>query len=480
MNIRATTDVEPSDPETKPLRIGVLCDAGRLAAWQLKCLAEVEQLPFARVVLLIRNNSVDPRENSTWRRLHRKLASGLFLWRVYERLVLNRRSAALTPAVLPQSLRQVPTIDVEPVRVGKFRQAFDDDALSAVRKHDVDVLLRFGFGILTGDILDVPTFGIWSFHHGDPMHFRGAPPGFWEIHNGAAVTGVILQRLTETLDGGVILHAGWFKTNAAWYAKSLDRILFGATHFVARALTELWRNPEKLMDREPIQCSGPIYRYPKTKAMLTFFARTTAAKIDNQWKTFFRHQQWSVGLLNRRIEALFEELSGASRRAEDIQWLPERPNSFLADPFPVRISGETQIIAEEFDWKSGRGRISTVPFIAEDAAPRAAIESRHHLSYPYVFEYGQKKYCVPECAESRVVALYRFVENEGIWIEEKQLISGFPALDPTIFSHNGLWWLFCTSAVTGENEFLYVWFSEDPTGVWTPHQLNPVKVDVRA
>ena len=46
-----------------------------------------------------------------------------------------------------------------------------------------------------------------------PSDSAAPPPGFWEIHNGDPVTGVILQRLTETLDGGVVLHAGWFKTN---------------------------------------------------------------------------------------------------------------------------------------------------------------------------------------------------------------------------------------------------------------------------
>lgn len=468
-------------PAARPLRIGVLCDAGPLTAWQRDCLAHVERLPFARIVLVVRNSLTKDRQPSSWRSVRQKLASGLLLWRIYERAVVDRRSRARRAVPNPSFLQDVPSIDVEPIRVGKFRQAFGRESLEAVRKHEVDVLLRFGFGILSGDILDIPTFGVWSFHHGDPKQFRGVPAGFWELHDGSAVTGVILQRLTETLDGGVVLHAGWFKTNTAWYSKSLDHILFGAAHFVARALGELRQDPDKLMNREPLQNFGPIYRHPRTRAMLRFFVKTAAAIIRNQYRAFFVHQQWSVGLLDRGSEAIFENLSGKARRIEGVKWLQETRKRFLADPFIVDGSGETLIIAEEFDWKTGRGRISTVPFTASgDCAPECAIQSSHHLSYPYIFGYRGQTYCAPECAESNGVPLYRLIEDEGRWIKHKQLLSGFPAVDPTIFQHEGHWWLFCTDGQAGPNESLHAWYADDPTGEWVPHQLNPLKVDIRS
>ena len=67
-----------------------------------------------------------------------------------------------------------------------------------------DVLVRFGFGIVKGPMLDLPTHGVWGFHHGDEEKFRGGPPGFWEIMHDDPVTGAVLQRLTEKLDAGRI------------------------------------------------------------------------------------------------------------------------------------------------------------------------------------------------------------------------------------------------------------------------------------
>lgn len=69
----------------------------------------------------------------------------------------------------------------------------------------VDVVFRFGFGILKGDILTAPDHGVLSFHHGDIRTYRGAPTHVWEFLNDEPTSGVTLQQLTETLDGGRIV-----------------------------------------------------------------------------------------------------------------------------------------------------------------------------------------------------------------------------------------------------------------------------------
>ena len=55
----------------------------------------------------------------------------------------------------------------------------------------------------------------------DLEHYRGMPPGFWEVYRGDPVSGVTLQRLTDRLDGGVVLRRGWFKTIDKSYSRSL-------------------------------------------------------------------------------------------------------------------------------------------------------------------------------------------------------------------------------------------------------------------
>ena len=69
----------------------------------------------------------------------------------------------------------------------------------------VDVVFRFGFGILKGEILTAPDHGVLSFHHGDIRSYRGSPTHVWEYLNDESMSGVTLQQLTEKLDGGRIV-----------------------------------------------------------------------------------------------------------------------------------------------------------------------------------------------------------------------------------------------------------------------------------
>ena len=59
------------------------------------------------------------------------------------------------------------------------------------------------------------------------------------------------------------------------------------------------------------------------------------------------------------------------------------------------------------------------------------------------------------------------------------LVEDFPGVDPTVFSHEGRWWLTCTRKGTHEDVELWMWHAFDLVGPWTAHVRNPVKTDVR-
>lgn len=67
-----------------------------------------------------------------------------------------------------------------------------------------DVAVRFGFGLLAGDVLNAPAFGVLSFHPADLCQYRGlGAPQAWI--DGRERMGVTLQRLSEDIDGGEIV-----------------------------------------------------------------------------------------------------------------------------------------------------------------------------------------------------------------------------------------------------------------------------------
>lgn len=91
----------------------------------------------------------------------------------------------------------------EPVTESKFRLSIPSQIVDSLAT--TDVVLHWGIGILDGDILHAPTFGVWGIHHGDIRKYRGGPPGFWEFMHGVEQTAVTLQQFTEDLDAGGIV-----------------------------------------------------------------------------------------------------------------------------------------------------------------------------------------------------------------------------------------------------------------------------------
>jgi hypothetical protein len=65
-------------------------------------------------------------------------------------------------------------------------------------------------------MLDVPRYGVWHFQFGDWTHYRGGPAGFWEVYDGASVSGALLTRVLPTATRS-ILRDGFFRTEALSY-----------------------------------------------------------------------------------------------------------------------------------------------------------------------------------------------------------------------------------------------------------------------
>lgn len=69
---------------------------------------------------------------------------------------------------------------------------------------EADAALQNGVGILVGDVLTAPEYGVLSFHHGDIRRYRGVITHFWNYLNDDDEGGVTLLQLTEDLDAGGI------------------------------------------------------------------------------------------------------------------------------------------------------------------------------------------------------------------------------------------------------------------------------------
>ncbi len=160
-------------------------------------------------------------------------------------------------------------------------------------------------------------------------------------------------------------------------------------------------------------------------------------------------------------------------------------NAFWADPFVWVRDGKRYIFFEDLPFKVGRGRISVIE-VDEKGTPigdfTPVLETPHHLSYPFLFEYQGELYMMPEQTEVKRLDLYRCTEFPHQWVFEKTLIDGIKIADATLFEKDGRWWIFC-AAKQGKiriNESLFAFYADSPLSTqWTAHAANPLIRDLR-
>lgn len=213
-----------SDAASPKLRVGVMIDHVRpLPRFMRKVLEDVLSCNFATIECVIENCEPPARQQKrsalpirAARMLldperRRRLLHDAYLQR------LNKTTRGTldptTPVDCSDLFENVHRIQVVPLRK-RFVHRFPAEAVDAIRALNLDVILRFGFNIIRGDILGTARHGVWSFHHGDSERYRGGPPLLWELIEGNPLSGAVLQRLDESLDAGTVLSRGLLATCA--------------------------------------------------------------------------------------------------------------------------------------------------------------------------------------------------------------------------------------------------------------------------
>lgn len=142
---------------------------------------------------------------------------------------------------------------------------------------NTDIVLRFGFGVLKGEFLTMPTHGVLSFHRGDLESYRGQPGGLWEFLNDEPTVGVTLQRIDDTLDGGRIVAEETVDIADAHTWREVERRQIAACEELLAAGVRSLRDPEH-EPRSP-DSLGPLYTVPRGIDVVRYASKTAAGLL---------------------------------------------------------------------------------------------------------------------------------------------------------------------------------------------------------
>ena len=281
--------------------------------------------------------------------------------------------------------------------------------------------------------------------------------------------------LVARLDGKIVAVARPMLLDGVWLGRIANDILAAAVTLLEACATRLAKGVLAPTDEEPQFVPRPpeglLARY--VPHIVAGLAGRAVARLTTRrafyWRTAYR-------LVDGPGIAGTGRVDGAPFAV-----LPDDGQRFYADPFAFEQGGRLHLFVEEFPYALGRGIISVAELGPDGRfeTPRPVLEEPHHLSYPQVFAHDGEIYMIPESSSAAELVLYRAAQFPHRWVREAVLVSGRRLNDMTLLVCDGRFWLIGTEQVGqgSASDTMVAWSAAALAGPWSPHPLNPIRID---
>jgi hypothetical protein len=211
-------------------------------------------------------------------------------------------------------------------------------------------------------------------------------------------------------------------------------------------------------------------------------ARDLLLRLRRKAQYTLYRQRWNVAITPFSAAAVAGLEGAAVQRAalDALDWMPERGDAFVADPFVTRDPHRPDtllIFYELFPWQRAQGLIGAARYNdGRFEEGRIVLDTGHHLSYPFVLGEGETLRVMPEHSAASDLSSYA-VAADATLTDPRPVEREHRLIDATIVEWEGRHWLFCTHAGPTENSELHAYHAAGPAGPWTPHRANPIRRD---
>ena len=337
-------------------------------------------------------------------------------------------------------------------------QIIQNKVIEDINKRNIKNIVKFGMGLLKIND-NISNFNILSFHHGDPKHIRGKAPCFYEILYNHDYQGIIVQKISNNIDGGKIYYKAKSKIYYNSYKKSLENTYKVSTYILKKAVHNL--KNDICYDSE----KGPFYNLPSNVVFFKFIIRLLSNYTKRILYLFFYYKKWEIGL-----SYIDKDIYNFNINKLDIKF---KNILFFADPFFV---DNNNILIEGFNFIQGVGQIFN--FNINNKKLTKVSKIHKHIAYPSIFNFNDKKYVLPEISNYSSPQIYELCSSKEL-SKKKQIrgLSKYKLIDPTHFYYNNYHYIFC-NIKNKPIENLYLFYSKNLNGEYKPHHQNPICIDI--
>ena len=459
------------------IKIVIIIDTYILEAWKYYVVKELANTDYINICNVLISPVAIGNTNK------RKANKDPFVIRILERLTSAQNANILfydSPVDSSDLLRNIPSIEVQ-----SNEADLSDIFGEAIR---IDIIVNLSKWQLPDSIVSLSTFGLWKIRPDYRLTDNGIFSDFWALVKSSSA-------LTMTLEIQDDRNSGEIRTIFTYesvlpFSQHINRnkAFWRASLLIPRVIDGVYMNGMKYLDDLTSET-----KYFKSETYEADFVRRVLRKLNNCF-IFFEI------LIKQIIKKLFYEVEEEWRLMINLQnemnpsfnfsnfkTLNPIKGLFWADPFIITFNNKYYLFVEELNLHSPNGHISVLELdrSGKFLHREIIIEKPYHMSYPFVFKYGDEYFMIPETSANKTIDMYRCSEFPYKWEFYKTIMSGLSAVDTTLFEYDGKWWLFTsvdkTAGNVGLDTDLFIFYSDNPlNGRWIYHPLNPVVSDVRS
>jgi len=439
----------------------LITESAELPAWEFEILQQILNSDFATVPVFI----LSPK---------RIISSGSFLFRLFRRFenVWFRHS--------PDAFKLITITELL-----KNSSVFHSWDINSLKQFDLDIIYSSCLVSYEDGIISAARSGIWSINFGDGKYKEGNPPAFWEVMNNEAVTGSSLEVQLPKTEKKVTVYAG--RTSSVPYSvkNNLNSIAWKSSSFFPCRIKEYFLLGPEIFFRkyriDSIQNHQMLrqgkFTYPGNITMFWLFFKNIFLYIRYKFRIIFTRKRFTILFSN-------EQFNGKSIELSKFKALPLPGKTFWGDPFIMKSEHRQFVFFEEYVYKTGKGHISVVEMNIDNTCsdPVTLLERQYHLSYPFVFEWEESFYMIPETSSNKTVELYKSKDFPFEWEFVMNLMENIILIDATLVYSDGKWWMFGNTnfhPFTSLNDQLVLFYSDSLiSNKWQAHPQNPVVTDI--
>lgn len=437
------------------LNIGIILESEIIPAWMYLALTDIIQSENIEIKILIKY--FDGEKNGKIN----------FFYNMFKKFE-NKRKLLIENAFEEKNLKK----DIKNIKIiNHFENSIEsiDNQIT-----ELDVLINF-----TNKKIDVKyykniKFGIWHYRFGKNHFENNSLNSFWEVFNNENITKVDLEAWFK--EKSYLINSVIISTDLLSVKRNSNYIYWKNSSLLLKNLIKLQQNKNWFFEelkKQPLNLINE--KLPKTKDYLKIIIKMLFRNVKARINQKLFQYKWII---------LFKFGENSIDKISNFNIISPK-NGFLADPHIIFKDDQYFVFVEETKTMDGKGHISVINIDSKGnhTKPKKIIECKYHLSYPFIFEYQNEYYLIPESHENKTIEIYKCNKFPDIWEFKQTLFENVDAVDTTLFQYKNKWWMFtCVKKNSNFREYddLFLYYSDNPfSKKWVSHPMNPIVSDIR-